>query len=202
MQLIIDKCLTEFVNLYSVIPRHIKISQRYGMNHHPIWLMGNILYHIDKNNKENSKCGKLLPEWWSTKFSDISRPMPLLTLYPNNEEMKKYWDDVIKENGTKKFTCREEMKLVLIVGINTGRLMSYINIHDDKIYQKPEPVKDVVKAEEITSEEVKKSAIASDTKNEETKKEIIEESFQCPFCERSFKKKFALSNHINNTHKE
>lgn len=189
---ILKSILIKFSELYNKIPRHIQISQRYGLIYHPIWLMGNTIYNMDKCGVES-----VLPEWWSTKFSNESRPLPLLTLYPNNDDMKSYWEIAIK-NVDNINNIDIIVNTISTVGINIGKLMSYMDIHSDYI-QIGEITK---KAKERPLESVLVNDEASD-KPESTKSEKMqEEGFQCPYCDRSFVKKFALSNHINNAHKD
>jgi hypothetical protein len=186
---IINECLKQFYNLFSKIPKHIQISQRYGVEHHAIWLIGNTMYHLDRKNDN-----KVLPENWSTRFSNDSRPLPIATLYPSGEDIKRYWDVLVNKDY-------DDIYVVFMIGLNLGRLKSYIEIHHNSIFYEDDK-KNSKEVKEIVKEELKKCNEAKDSGTTEEKKEVQGEDFECTVCGRKFSKKFALTNHINNSHRK
>jgi hypothetical protein len=197
--------LDRFFDIYNKIPLHIKISQRYGLNHHPIWLIGNLIYHLDRLSSKQT-----LPEGWSNRFADDARPMPILTLYPTNHELLVCWGEYATRSRWA--SCRDPLSLIVKIGVNTGKLLAYVEIHHDNMFEplskteradrnRKEASKGGVKAPEIPPESVPVPAEAGDSPAAPELKKDTVAGFPCPHCGRIFTKRFALTNHINGKHK-
>jgi len=192
------KIITDhFLTLFKEIPHFEIISQRYGINNHPIWLIGHLALSYDLLNEVLT--GKaVMPKEWHNKFAMGSLPMPIKTLYPKNDVLIYHFldnrnnliDNV--ERLTLADLCRPctisryaadlptmgDMLVHIMIAhtqYHTGQLATYRMVHQlDRVPER------------------------FDTKKINTNNPEAE--VECPFCDKKFTKKFGLSNHIKSSH--
>lgn len=187
-----------FLELFEDLPRYKIISQLYGINNHPIWLIGHLTCSFDLLDEVLGGT-RLTNEKWEGKFGTGSRPMPIATMYPKPEDLIKLYtqardkliDSVMKmsmvdfarpndvPNYKAYLPTYGDLLTHIMIGhtqYHTGQLVAYRTVHE--LVRVPEKF----------------------DKSQIDKKDGA--YFECPICDKRFTSRLTFSKHLKSHESE